>query len=108
MKNLLNNATGKRKLKMLIPALTLVAYLYTTNAMAQPFVSVYKNGTPYALPIHSFGQAKGYKEIALYSADSMNQGLWLTLPVLGSSCLLLFFLSQFLIQIVRDKRLTEE
>ena len=106
MKNHANTATDKVKLKFFILIVILIAPIYT-NLTAQPFVPIYKNGLSTSLPIHSFESATIYQEV-LSSTDSLNQGLWLTLPVLVSFSILLFSLFQFLIQIIRDRKLAEE
>jgi hypothetical protein len=106
MKKSANNRLSKGKMKFFILVLILTIPVYT-NTIAQPFVSVCKNGTVASLSVHSFETGNVYQEVSS-SSDAIHQGLWSTIPVIISFTLIMFFLTQFLIQIIKDRKLAKE
>ncbi len=106
MKNITNSRLYKGKWKFFI-LVFLLTIPVCTSVFAQPFVSVCKNGTAASLSIHAFETGNVYQEVSS-STDSIHQGLWSTIPVIVSFCILMFFLFQFLIQIIKDRKLAKE
>ncbi len=104
MKTIANIATSKAKIILII---LLIFPLYT-DISAQPFVSVSKNGTSASLSIPAFESGAVYQEVTGSSTGSISQELWATIPVLISFSLLMFFVVQFSIQLIRDRKLAKE